>query len=267
MSCLSLTLLAVALTVPGTESPRDATALTTLVSAIRGADFRGEREALRRLAADLDQVKSPRLGAYRDYWRGFALWRSAINGFNETPTPGDLQADLEGAAQAFRAALKLRPDWIEPKVSLSFCLANLAMLSPSDTARLTAVRTEVAALGLDLKDERQTQDNPRLLWLIAGTQLFQRGDAAAAAGTDRRGLQAARDEALRNSRGSTPEWVPAWGAAEHLMSLAYTYSKGALADRELARAYADGALALAPDWHYVRDILVPQIQALPPRGQ
>jgi hypothetical protein len=31
----------------------------------------------------------------------------------------------------------------------------------------------------------------------------------------------------------------------------------------LALAYAEGALTAVPEWHYVRDILLPQIEALP----
>lgn len=32
----------------------------------------------------------------------------------------------------------------------------------------------------------------------------------------------------------------------------------------VARGFAEAALLLVPDWHYVRDILIPQIIALPP---
>ena len=35
------------------------------------------------------------------YWRGFALWRRAINGFNETPYSKDLEEDLNGAIDDF----------------------------------------------------------------------------------------------------------------------------------------------------------------------
>ena len=32
----------------------------------------------------------------------------------------------------------------------------------------------------------------------------------------------------------------------------------------VARGFAEAALLLVPDWHYVHDILIPQIAALPP---
>ena len=88
------------------------------------------------------------------------------------------------------------------------------------------------------------------------------GDPVKAAQTYRRGLGAARSEALHHP--AAPVWVPRWGAAEDLMSLGYLFSHAEPKDRALARAYADAALAIAPEWHYVRDILGPQIEALPP---
>jgi hypothetical protein len=64
-----------------------ALALPEVVRAIQSADYRGARGDLQRLAALLGDAKDPELAAYRHYWRGFALWRRALNGFNETPTP------------------------------------------------------------------------------------------------------------------------------------------------------------------------------------
>jgi hypothetical protein len=47
------------------------------------------------------------------------------------------------------------------------------------------------------------------------------------------------------------------------MNLAYLYAHSDLANRDLAIAYAEGALVAAPEWHYVRDILRPQILQVP----
>jgi hypothetical protein len=46
------------------------------------------------------------------------------------------------------------------------------------------------------------------------------------------------------------------------MNLAYLYTHSALASRDLALAYAEGALIAAPDWHYVREVLLPKILEL-----
>ena len=47
------------------------------------------------------------------------------------------------------------------------------------------------------------------------------------------------------------------------MNLAYIYSRANPPDRAVALAYAEGAATAVPEWHFVRDILIPQIEALP----
>jgi hypothetical protein len=85
---------------------------------------------------------------------------------------------------------------------------------------------------------------------------------AKAATTFHRGIEAALAE-VRQTGADEPAWIPHWGAAENLMNLAYLYSHSALANRDLALAYAEGALVAAPAWHFVREILWQQILELP----
>jgi len=266
MDWLSVAVMALAFVDPRVKTA-EASKLAELVRDIRSADYRGEREDLRRLAAGLDGVKDPRLAAYREYWRGFARWRRALNGFNETPTPADIQEDLEGAIRSFRSALVHQPEWIEAKVGVAGCSASLLYLAGKDAKRREALLAEFLPVWKDMSEKGQ--QNPRVLWLVGGSQLSAPppvgGDPLRAAATYHRALQAARDEALRKE--TFPEWVPVWGAPENLMSLAYVHSQGALADRDVALAYADGTLAMVPDWHYVRDVLLPQIQAMPARAR
>ena len=47
------------------------------------------------------------------------------------------------------------------------------------------------------------------------------------------------------------------------MNLAYLHSRATPPDRAVALAYAEGAATAVPEWHFVRDILIPQIEALP----
>jgi hypothetical protein len=47
------------------------------------------------------------------------------------------------------------------------------------------------------------------------------------------------------------------------MDLAWLYSHAPDKDRRAALAYARGAVVAVPEWHYVRDVLIPQIEALP----
>jgi len=59
----------------------------------------------------------------------------------------------------------------------------------------------------------------------------------------------------------TDPLTPSWGEPENLMSLAWCSLNKSSPDAAQAENYARQALALVPDWHYVRDILLPQIQS------
>lgn len=235
--------------------------LAELAPAVQSADYRGDRAELSRLAGRLEIPGEARLEAYRQYWRAFAWWRRGINGFNETPTPDDLLADFECCAAAFRAALAIDPAFEDARSGLAGCLGGqMALVVRLTPERRQAVLEEGVPLWRSLD-----ATNPRSLWILGGMRLAapppSGGNPEAAAELYHRGLEAVRAE-LRVA-GSGPVWMPRWGGPELLMSLAYLHSHGATPNREAAKAYALGALAGAPEWHYVRDILLPQIEALP----
>lgn len=257
-------LLALALGRPEGPLPpsKDTARLVMLVGAIRSADYRGDRAELHRLDTVLDGLKDPRLAPYRHYWQGFAQWRRALNGFNETPWPPDLTQDLEQGISRFRTALVEEPGWVEPKIGIVGCSGSLLFLAGDDQDRKQKILAEFVPLLREMT--AQGGDNPRALWLIGGMQLGAPppygGDAVKAAATLRKGLEAAQREALSSE--PVPAYVPAWGGAENLMNLAYLYSHSSVQNRTTALAYAEGALVAAPEWHYVRDLLLPQIAAL-----
>jgi hypothetical protein len=60
---------------------------------------------------------------------------------------------------------------------------------------------------------------------------------------------------------------PSWGKPELMMSLAYCYLNMDSADVNAAERYARNALEIVPYWHYVRDILLPQILAAKAKAQ
>jgi hypothetical protein len=260
-----LALAAVVIAAPGsTAATSEAVSFPEVVREVRAADYRGTRAELQRLVGVLDSIKDPELAPYRDYWRGFALWRRALNGFNETPTPGDLEADLKAAIASFQAALVLKPDWIEASIGIEGCGGPLLFLAKDDPARRDAILKEYLPVARALS--AKGAENPRALWLMGENQLGAPppwgGDAVKAAATFRRGIEAALAES-RQVGADEPAWIPRWGSAENLMNLAYLYSHSSLANRDLALAYAEGALVAAPEWHYVRDVLWPQILAIP----
>jgi hypothetical protein len=265
MLLLTWTLAAATLVAPP-AARKDEARLADLVAAVRSADYRGDRTELARLDAELARLPDGPLSEYRDYWRGFALWRRVLNGFNTTPTPEDLTADAEGAIVRFKSALARHPDWIEAKLAMVGCWGNLIYLAGKDDARRNAI----------LNDARETfvfvmqnaGDNPRALWIKGGMQMAAPpptgGDFAKAAETLRHGVACAWRESLEHASAPVPAWVPAWGGPENLMNLAFVYSRDPKSpDRATALAYAEGALTAVPEWHYVRDVLLPKIEALP----
>ena len=238
--------------------------LGALAGQVLSADYRGNRPELAALEGELARLPDGPLDAYREYWRGFALWRRAINGFNETPRPADLAADLEKAVSRFQAALERRPDWMEARLAMVGCWGNLIYLAGKDEERRQAILTEAIPSFRFLM--QNAGDNPRALWIKGGMEMSAPpptgGDFAKAAATLEHGVTCAWREAL--SADPAPAWEPRWGGPENLMDLAYLYSHAPQPDRRAALAYAQGALTSVPTWHYVRDVLLPQIEALAP---
>lgn len=239
--------------------------LAETVAAVLRADYRGDRAELARLAEALRALPAGRTGAFREYWTGFAHWRRAYAGFNEVPPAPDLAVDLARCAEHQRAALALDGAFEDARSALAGCLAGqlapAAGLAPEKRKKLLEEGITVLE-----KVRARAEGNPRSLWIVGGMEAYgasqRNGDGAARAlATYRRGLAAARAEAL-SAAGRQP-WVPAWGTPELLMSLAWAYANGPAPNREVARAYAEAALAMVPDWRYVRDVLVPQIEKLP----
>ncbi|HEY2289236.1 MAG TPA: hypothetical protein VGM86_00920 [Thermoanaerobaculia bacterium] len=65
-------------------------------------------------------------------------------------------------------------------------------------------------------------------------------------------------ERARDALGSP---LPDWGKPEALMSLAYSHLSQKPPDLDAAGEEAHAALRLQPEWSYVRDVLLPQIEA------
>ncbi len=228
----------------------------SMVASIRRADYRGDRPELGRLGellADMD-LKSRR--AHQHYWVGFAFWRRGINGLNETPTPTDLVMDLERCEHHQRKALEADPAFEDALGALVSCPGmQVGFALPEMRARLLA---EGANSFRRLLAAKAGSRNPRTMWLLSGYEASQR-DLPKALATLVRGLELAQEE----SEIPAEPWTPRWGAPELFMSLSYLLSRPADAQPQTARAYAEAALLLAPEWHYVRAILIPAIEALP----
>ena len=229
------------------------------VTQIRRADYEGDRAELKRLAAELGPfVEDKGLAPKVRYWRGFALWRRALNGFNDPATdPKDLAQDLEQALADFDAAAAAAPGFADAKVGAGSCLSNLMYLNRGNAER---VREILPRIGTTLQQaEAEDPDNPRLYWVLGPNRWYmppeRGGGQDKAFATYQRGLEAV---AKNKGRESDP-LDPAWGEPELQMNLAWSNLHRNTPDLDAARSHAESALALVPYWHYVRDLLMPQI--------
>jgi hypothetical protein len=230
-----------------------------IVNQIQRADYEGDRTALKRLHDELTPIpEDNKLASRVLYWRGFAMWRRAINGFNETPTPTDLETDLTQATADFKDAIARDPAFVEPKIGAGSSFGYLMYLHRKDQARVQELFQQSSPL---LKEALVTApDNPRLLWVLGPIRWSsppeRGGGQDKAFELYKRGLQE-----IRQQKPSSDRLEPSWGEPELLMNLAWSNLNRTEPDLKAAEEDAQAALKLVPYWHYVRDILMPQIQA------
>jgi hypothetical protein len=235
-------------------------AIVHVVVQIQRADYEGDRPALKRLHDELAPIpEDKRLASRVLYWRGFALWRRAINGFNESPTPTDLEEDLTQAVADFKDSIAQDPAWVEPKVGAGSSLGYLMFLHRKEPTHIQELLQQSSPL---LKEAMTTSpDNPRLLWVLGPIRWSSPPERGG--GQDKaiegynKGLEAIRNQ----KRDASDPLEPSWGEPELLMSLAWSNLNRTTPDLSAAEQDAQAALKLVPYWHYVRDILMPQIRA------
>jgi hypothetical protein len=81
-----------------------------IVSRVQRADYEGDRVALKRRYDELEQfVTNKTLAPRVRYWRGFAMWRRAINGFNDAVDSKELEQDLQLALDEFDKVTATEP--------------------------------------------------------------------------------------------------------------------------------------------------------------
>jgi ketosteroid isomerase-like protein len=242
----------------------DRIALERLVEAVQDADYRGDLVQLRALAAELHgYTGQPALAKAAYYWIGFAHWRLALNTLNEGASADSVDTGFARAIDAFRAALRIDPADVEARIGLASGLGNRAYFHRQSVEEAAPFLAEYVPLLGEI--ERAAPDNARMIFVVAAAYFHAPADRgrnrAKALAMLERGIVLA--EATRGAGADVLE--PAWGEAELHMLLAYLVHS--LTPRDPARAmhHAREALALRPHWHYVRDILIPQIESK--RGQ
>ena len=235
-------------------------AVVKIVLQVQKADYDSDRAALHLLYGELAPFADKKELASRvQYWRGFALWRSAINGFNDNADKQELQQDLHQAAEEFEKSASADPAFVDAKIGLGSCYGLLAYsVNKTDQTELQVL---MAKSRQAIKDaQASAPDNPRLFWVLGpiywNIPVDHGGGQAKAVETYEKGL-----ETIRSHKGASSDPLdPSWGEPELLMSLAWSNLNLATPDLKAAEQDAEAALAIVPNWHYVRDILMHQIR-------
>lgn len=238
-------------------------AAIAIVVQIQRADYAGDRAALDKLFGELVPfADNTEFSSRVRYWRGFAKWRRAINGFNETPAPQDLAADLTEAESEFDAAMVRDPNFVDAKIAAASCIGlrefqSGVMRNVKDYTRMMQIFAPATQLLNEAK--AAAPDNPRLLWVLGPNQWNVPPASTSqpkAMEMYERGLKSARAQ----KKDSVDPLEPSWGEPELLMNLAWSNLHKTTPDLAAAESNAEAALQLVPYWHYVRDILMQQIR-------
>src|SRR3954471_1930583 len=215
------------LTVSGlaADQPRDvneaAVAARRIVPHIQRADYQDNRAALKTLHDDLRPYAADKqIGTRVLYWQGFALWRGALNCFNDAVDYKEIEQDLRGAVADFEAAYGRDPNFADAKIGAASCLMNLLYIHLKEPGATQEYAAKFKPLFRDA--ETISPDNPRLMW-IKGPALWYMpveagggsGNAIAAYG---RGLEIVHGQ----TRKSADPLDPSWGEPELLMNLAWS---------------------------------------------
>ena len=116
------------------------------------------------------------------------------------------------------------------------------------------------AIPLTKELKAEAPDNPRFLWIMGpvrwSTPPERGGGQDKAFELYNRGL-----EIVRAQKPPSDPLEPSWAEPELLMNRSWSNLNRTAPDLKAAEADAQAALSLVPYWHYVRDILMPQIQA------
>jgi hypothetical protein len=239
--------------------------VTPIVAQIQHADYAGDQAAMQKGYDDLKPfLEDEELASRIRYWRGFAQWRRAINGFNDSVDPKELEQDLKTALDELKIAMEKDPTFVDAKVGTISCLGYLAFMNRKNQERAKELVSQIMPLVKEATD--MAPDNPRLIWvrgpILWNTPSERGGGQDKAIENYQRGL-----EVCSKIKANDDPLEPSWGKPELMMSLAYSYLNTKPTDINAAERYARDALEIVPDWHYVRDILLPQILVAKAKAQ
>ena len=222
---------------------------------IMAADYRGNLAELKRLREEVLALSGdPELGYLAHYWAGFASWRIAINGANVGMSMEETRANLDAAAADFDASFTRKKDFADSYAAAASVNGWLVGYFRNDK---DAMQKQIDLATRLLKRATELEpDNPRVLWVLGGDYYFR----PPSLGGDRKKAVEVYRRAFEVSKDPTTSPLPDWGKPEALMALAFAHVTQTPPDVASANEEARAALKLQPEWSYVRNILLPQIE-------
>ena len=230
---------------------------TQIVARIQRADYEGDRETLKKCYEELTPfLENKDLASRIRYWRGFDLWRSAINGFNDSVDQNELERLLLQAVDEFKDALARDPTFADAKVGMISCLGYVTYIHRKEAERAQQLVAQISPLVNEVR--AAAPDNPRFIWVLGPILWYAPVDRGG--GIDKVIENYERGLAIcAKLKAPDDPLEPSWGKPELLMSLAYTQLSRNPPEVENAERNARAALEIVPYWHYARDMLLPQI--------
>src|SRR5207247_9433219 len=111
-----------------------------IVAQIQRADYEGDQAAMQRGYDDLKPfLEDQKLASRIRYWRGFAQWRRAINGFNDSVDPKELEQHLKTALDEFKIAMEKDSTFVDAKVVTISTLCYLVFIHTTEHGRVNYV--------------------------------------------------------------------------------------------------------------------------------
>src|SRR5207249_5869112 len=137
----------VSLSVTPTISANDREQVSRIVAQIQHADYAGDQAAMQKGYDDLKPfLEDQKLVSRIRYWRGFAQWRLAINGFNDSVDPRELEQNLKTALDEFKRATEKDPKFVDAKIGTISCLGFLAFMNRKDQVRAKELVAQILPL-------------------------------------------------------------------------------------------------------------------------
>jgi hypothetical protein len=240
-------------------APYAAAARATLMEARHlayDANFRNDQAGLRAAIAAIEPlVKQPDVEAYAHYYLSWTYWSLVASQMEAKDVTAALESANRAVAHA-RAGVASRSGDTEFHTMLANALIAAGFLDrpriDAIRAELSAARTRALALG---------PSNPRTVIMDAGLLYWTPAERGGGRDKGMARWEAASPLFEREANDAAVDpMAPRWGQALHHGWAASMYLTMSPPQKERARRAADAALAMRPDFWYVRARILPQLR-------